>query len=1168
MKHFYEGGSALPDVEQRRTFRIQRKLKTFLNSFQCLLLSLSTIYYQFSCNVQKSRARGTTGYAVDRDNGGISVLKERLLRIARSDERSSVALLLTIFCVLFSSLAHTQATAQTQTELMLRGEVRSAADGQAIEGASIIVDKKYTRTDKEGKFTINVNKPTGVLTVKHIGYREQNVDYENTATLLKINLKISEKQIEEVEVLSTGYQKIPKERATGSFEFIDSALFNRKVSTDFVSRLEDVVPGISSTRVFPENKGRLLGINVRGISTLGSNAWPLVVVDGVPYTNNYDLLNGYFMNINPNDVESVTVLKDAAASSIWGAQSGNGVIVVTTKRAKYNQPFQLSFNSSLTVGAKPDLYYYPQMASADYIEAERFLFDKGYWNSRINRYNSGLTPVIQLLKKHKNNEIDDAELKRELDYLGTIDLRDDFLKYIYRNSTKQQYSVQLRGGSEKINTSFSLGYDKNLNEVVTSSYNRLTVKNNTQLRPIKNLTVDVGITYTESKRKESERPMGFNLMARGPGNYPYMRLADDNGNPLIVHAVPYNPTFRDTVAGGRLLDWQYRPLEELYETHEMADIKETFLNMQAAYQILPSIKVSGLYAYQFASQSTEVWKGMGSFYHRQYINYRAGWNEDEVIWNVPVGDMMNTLYRTNKMHQGRLQLDYNKDWSDKHSLNGIAGGEIRQVGSNMQSAVFFGYDPETLTHTPVEYGKEIRTLNGIGGSTRLEDFSQMESYTNRYVSYFANASYTYNGRYTLSGSARQDASNLFGVKTNDKFQPFWSMGLAWSLSKEDFIDDSVFPSLKLRATYGYNGNVNNNTAAYPIIRVESTPHYITGEPYAQMQSPPNPSLRWERVGMLNMGLDFNFKNRITGAVEYYIKRPKDLIAGAKLDPSTGYSTLAINSADLDGRGVDVALNTINIQKQNFTWNSNLVFAYNRTKVTKSYNYDRRSDSFRSGSFDAPMTPIEGYDLFSLLTYKWAGLDPEKGMPLGYLDGEVSNDHFALVYSSKVDDLDNHGSSRPTYFGSLRNSFTYRNLELSFNISYQLGYKFVRTSFYNSFFINNDVGHADYAKRWQKPGDEQWTNVPAFVYPNSSAASDMYLYSSALVERGDQIKLRDIQLSYSLTKLKQIGLKNARVYAYIQNVGTIWRANKRGIDPEYGSNIPDPRYTSFGVNFNL
>jgi len=1053
---------------------------------------------------------------------------------------------------------------------VLRGTVVSAVDNKPLDGVSVRVEaeKARTSTKKDGTFSLSVGSQSGLVKFTYVGYKSQEINYTSGVSII-VKLIPDDNKLEEVEVVSTGYQKIPKERATGSFEFVDNKLFNRKVSTDFVSRLEDVVPSILSSKTNASNRGNLININVRGMSTMQSERWPLVVIDGVPYVNRFAENGiGMFNNINPNDIENVTVLKDAAASSIWGAQSGNGVIIITTKRGKYNQPFELSFNSNITIGEKPDLYYYPQMSSADYIEAERFLFDKGYWNSRMNRYSTNLTPVIQLLKKHKLGEIGEPELNNELDALKNIDMRDDFLKYIYRESTKQQYSIQLRGGSEKINTQFSVGYDKNLEELVTSSYNRLTLKNNTQLRPIKNLSLDLGITYTESKRKDSERPMGYNKMARGVGNFPYMRMADENGNPLVVDAIPNNPIFRDTVAGGRLLDWKYRPLKELYETHALTKIKETFVNIQAAYQITPDLKASALYAYQQSSQPTEEWRGMGSVYNREFINYRTSWNADEVIWNIPVGDYLNTLNRYNATHQSRFQLDYVHKWSDIHDLIAIGGAEVRQIKSSMTSSVFMGYDPETLTFQPVEYGKQIRALNGIGGLTQLADISQMESYTNRYVSYFANAAYTFKSRYVISASARQDASNLFGVRANDKFQPFWSVGAAWVVSNEPFVNQQLFPLLKFRVTYGYNGNVNNGTAAYPIIALQSTPHYITGNPYAEMQSPPNPSLRWERIGMLNLGVDFSFKNRISGSIEYYIKRPKDLIASTPIDPTTGYSTLRVNSADLDGRGVDLSLNMAMIQQADFNWTSNVVYAYNRTKVKKSYlNRDRAKDHVY-GPHSSQITPIAGYDLFSMLSYSWAGLDPENGMPIGYLKGEVSKEYSSIVNQSTIGDLDYSGSTKPTHFGSFRNSLAYKNFEFSFNISYQLGYKFRRTSFNNNFFINNDIGHSDYALRWQKPGDEQWTDVPAFVYPNNTSASDLYHFSSALVERGDQIKLRDIQLSYTFMRLKTIGIKNARIYAYIQNIGTIWRANKLGIDPEYGTSIPDPMSVSVGLNFNL
>ncbi|AIM37557.1 hypothetical protein KO02_13315 [Sphingobacterium sp. ML3W] len=1060
--------------------------------------------------------------------------------------------------------------AQNKQGYVLQGTVVSAVDKKPLQGVSVRVEAENIKisTKNDGTFSIPVAHRKGKVKFTNVGYKTVELEY-TSGVILSVQLNASDNQLEEVEVVSTGFQKIPKERATGSFEFVDNKLFNRKVSTDFVSRLEDVVPSISFDKSYAPGRGKVLGFSIRGEASLTTIKWPLVVVDGVPYESNFDFLNGYFNNINPNDIENITVLKDAAASSIWGAKSGNGVIVITTKRGKYNQPFQLSVNSNVTIGRKPDLYYYPQMNTSDYIDAEKELFDKGYWNSRMNRYSQNLTPVIQLLKKHKEGDLSDIEMNKELDGLRSIDMREDFLKYIYHESVNQQYNVQLSGGSENMNTSFSVGYDNNLGDLVTSSYKRLTMKNNTQIRPVKNLILDLGVTYTESKRKDANTAMvGYNLMGRGTGNFPYMQLADRDGQALVVDAISYNPIFRDTVAGGRLLDWKYRPLDELDQTHLLTNIRETFINIKGTYRITKLLSLSTLYAYQTAGQPSETWRGMGSVHQRSAINYLTSWNKDMITWNMPVGDYLYKLHQYNNTHQGRFQLDFNKEFGDTHELNVIAGTEVRQIKSEVMSTVLNGYNPEVLSYQNVNYGKPFPALNGIGGAAMIYDYSQLGKYINRYISYFANASYSYASRYILSGSIRKDASNLFGVKANGRGQPFWSLGGAWLLSKENFINNQVFPMLKLRATYGYNGNVNNSTAAYPIISIQSSPEYITGQPYASMQSPPNPNLRWERVGMLNLGLDFSFKDRISGSIEYYIKRPKDLIAGAKIDPSTGYSSLNVNSANLDGRGVDISVNSLNIKTGSFNWTSNLVFAYNRTTVKQSYLTNDRARDYVTGPYNLLLSPIEGMDLYSLLTYKWAGLDPENGMPRGYVNGKVSTDYGIIVNQSKVDDLDNHGSLQPVHFGSFRNNFTYKNMELSFNISYKLGHKFLRSSFNNRWFIDRGVGHLDYALRWQQPGDELKTDVPSFTYPNDLYASDLYYYSSALVESASQIKLRDIQLSYTLKELERVGLKNVRVYAYIQNPGTIWRANKLGLDPEYGDAIPDPLSVSLGFNFNL
>jgi len=1047
--------------------------------------------------------------------------------------------------------------------LLLQGTVVSATDGKPLQGVSVRTEQKQRTSSKEdGSFILPVKHRNGTVKFTYIGYKPLEAEYSSGVSLV-VKMIPLENQLEEVEVVSTGYQKIPKERATGSFEFVDNKLFNRKVSTDFVSRLEDVVPSISSTKFFSENKGRLLNINVRGVSTMNSESWPLVVIDGVPYPNNFDLLNGNFMNINPNDILNVTVLKDASASSIWGAQSGNGVIVITTKRGKYNQPFQIDFNTNLTIGEKPDLYYAPQMKSSDYINLEQLLFDKGYWTSRIKRYNGSMTPVIQLLKKFKENSITSDELKSELDMLRNIDVRKDYLTYMYRPSVAQQYNLQMRGGGETLNTSFSFGYDKNLDNLITSSYDRFTAKNNTQLNPVKNLTIDLGLTYTESHNKQSYIPMGYSMMVR---NYPYLRLADENGNPLEVDAIALNPIFRDTVAGGRLLNWDYYPLNELGQTHQNTSVRETFANVSLNYQLLPSLKLSMLYSYLRAYQPTESWRGIGSVQQREWLNYHTAWNGEGVTFHYPVGDYLNKLHRTNKSQQGRIQMNWNREWKGKHRLDAIAGAEFRMVSSDMISSVFYGYDPEYLTFQPVEYGKRVPYLNGIAGSTTLIDASQIEAYENRYVSYFSNAAYAYKDRYTLSASVRKDASNIFGVKSNDKGQPFWSLGASWLLSAEQFLKNKTIDLLKLRATYGYNGNVNNSVAAYPIIYLSTSPHYMTGQSYASIQSPPNPKLRWERVGMWNFGLDFSMlRSRLSGAIEYYIKRPKDLIAAGEVDPTTGFASLTINSGNLDGRGVDVMLNSTNIKKQQFSWMTNLVFSYNRTKVTRSYISNNVARNYIAGIGASLATPIEGMDLYSLLTFPWAGLDPATGAPQGIVKGEVSKDYAAIVYDSKIEDVDNHGSRVPLYFGSFRNTFNLKDFELSFNIGYQLGHKFIRKSFDNQSFIDQGIGHADYALRWQNPGDELRTDVPAFNYPNALYSSDFYRASSALVSSASQIKWKDIQLSWQLPMMAKLPVKNARLYAYVQNICTLWRANKWGVDPDFGTNIPLPRTYSLGFN---
>lgn len=388
-------------------------------------------------------------------------------------------------------------------------------------------------------------------------------------------------------------------------------------------------------------------------------------------------------------------MKDATASSIWGAQSDNGVIVVTTKRGIFKEQTQVVVNSNISIKAKPDLYYYPQMATSDYIDVQQYLFDQGNYDYWFDDKFYNPQPVLWLMYNRKNGNISDSHFKEQIDKMKKTDLRDDFLKYIYRNTVNQQYHAQLQSGSAKVSTLFSAGYNKNLNDVITSSFNRLNLKSNTQFSPIKNMVLDIGLLYTETKNQESLVGVGYNRLANGIQNYPYMRLADDKGTPLAVEGSGLSPAFRDTIARGRLLNWSYNPLNELDDTKETQNVKEFFTTMNTAYMFDFGLKLNVLYAYHRSLTAIEAWRGIGSFAQRDYINSFANWDEKTVNWNVPVSDYLNVIHWDSRTEHSRGTAEYHKKWDNKYELVLFSGVEIRNIRKNVTSSQYHGFNPET-----------------------------------------------------------------------------------------------------------------------------------------------------------------------------------------------------------------------------------------------------------------------------------------------------------------------------------------------------------------------------------------------------------------------------------------------------------------------------------------
>jgi outer membrane receptor protein involved in Fe transport len=342
-------------------------------------------------------------------------------------------------------------------------------------------------------------------------------------------------------------------------------------------------------------------------------------------------------------------------------------------------------------------------------------------------------------------------------------------------------------------------------------------------------------------------------------------------------------------------------------------------------------------------------------------------------------------------------------------------------------------------------------------------------------------------------------------------------------------------------------------------------------PSSQLLNPPNPSLRWEKVNTLNFGLDFSFLKFLTGSLDYYVKKANDLIGTSNVDPTTGVLTFTGNSADIVGKGWDIVLNSANLSGQ-FSWNTSILFTYTKDKVTK-YLFQPTT---LGDEISASINPLIGHPLYSLYAFKWGGLD-NVGDPQVYLDGKLSKDYGSIYNSTNLSNLQYMGSSTPTIFGSVRNDFSWKQFSLSVNISYELGYYFRRSSVSYSQLFNGGsafMPDADFTGRWQKPGDETRTNVPAMLYPDNGLRDQVYQYSSILIDNGDNVRLKDISVGYDITKKQfpNLPFSNIRIYAYINNVGILWKANKDGIDPDAIPNgtmiYPAPRTYSLGLKIGF
>lgn len=1041
--------------------------------------------------------------------------------------------------------------------------------GNSITGATVQrTDGHNTAVSSDKGFKIAIVSIPETLTISHVGYITKKVNVSDVSAFLNIVLTVDTVQLSDV-IINTGYQKLKPNEVNGSYVVIDNKKLNLQTGLNILDRLN----GVTSSLIFNVGKRNLnpqntTGINIRGLSTINGPLDPLIVVDNFIYT-------GSIASINPNDVESITVLKDAAAASIWGARAGNGVIVITTKKGRFSQKMKIDFNTDLIFTNKPNLFYQPQMSSTDFIDMEQYLFQQGFYNGSLA--NSGMpavSPAVLVFQERGKGLITADDSAQLINAMKQNDNRSQYMKYYYKEGITQQYALNLRGGSRDIAWLISGNYDKSVDNQRTK-YDRINLRFENTYRPVKNMTVNAGVYYANNTTTGGLPAYSSVTALNGKTRIPYLNLAGPNGEPIAVPHY-YNTNYMDTAGAGKLLDWNYYPLDDYKHDISTSNTESLLAHIGLDYQLTKGLIISLLYQYQKQHSITNEKEDTASYAARNLINTYSQLNSTTgvVTYIVPLGGILNRSYADLNSYNFRGQLNFDRTFG-KHRINAIAGTEIRDEWSDGSNVTFYNYNEDPLTYSSsLDFSGSYPTFI-TGSNSQIPSGQYLSSkIDNRFVSLFSNASYTYNNRYIFSASMRRDGANVFGAKTNDKWKPLWSVGLGWEISKEKFYNAGWLPYVKLSATYGVSGNVDLTKTALPI--GSKGVNSLTHLPIEKIQSINNPDLSWERSYQTNLAVNFaSAKNIISGSFEYYHKKGTDLYAQTPYDYTTwgGSTTITANVAGMKGNGVDITLHSNNLLG-NFTWSTDFLFNYNTSVTTAYYTTTATSISSFLGNGNI-ITPIIGKPLYAIAVYKWGGLD-NMGNPQGYLNDTLSEDYNAIIQSSLKDGLKGGsivyvGPANPDYFGSLMNEFSYKGFTLSFNIVYKFRYYILKPSIAYSDIANYGVsaGTAEYEKRWKQPGDENKTDVPSFQYPINTERDNFYATADVNVLRGDHIRLQFVNFSYTVPAQKhRFPIEHLQLYFNAANLGILWRANKYGLDPDAASGIPQPKVYTIGLKANF
>ena len=1076
----------------------------------------------------------------------------------------------------------------------VQGVVISSEDNMPLIGASVYIKTEDLSkdgnsptitgviTDIDGKFNISVPEGVTRLFCSYVGHEVQELKLVPGKDQYEITLFPSAQMLDAVVV--TGYQTVERRKLT-------AAVGKLNISDETIGAVKSIdqalagqIAGLSVTSTSGA-PGAPAKIRIRGTSSLNGTQDPLWVLDGIPLEGT-DVPQSNVLNdvsniqqssiagLNPADIENITVLKDAAATAIYGARAANGVIVITTKKGKVGKPV-INFSSKFTYMPTLSTNRLNMLNSQEKVDLELELLRS---NFAYGDNKGGVSKIISgygLTDAYKKGGWSALTPEAQTDISRLRNTETDWGDILFRDAFNQEYSLSLSGGNERVTYYTSIGYYQENGNVKGVGLDRLNIVAKTSYKV--NRMLKFGVSLFVNRRNNKTyltdtyglvNPVYYSRKAN-----PYYQPFDANGNYVYDFDVQNNS---DTDLG-------FNIFEERKNTSNEETINALSSIFDAELRFNDKLKFTTQLGLQLDKASKEQIADKESFSMRIIRKNSKYWDSASQSnkYFIPDGGVHKAYENTNSQITWKAMGEYRDSFNDIHELEVMVGTELRKTWYETLFSAGYGFDRQTLTTKPVVFPDEDRA--------RQFPLHQKTYKENAYVSFFSTASYSLMNRYTFGGSIRFDGSDLFGVDKKYRYLPLYSVSGLWRLSNEPFMQGTRkwMDNLAFRVSYGIQGNIDKNTSPF-LLGKYIVDNILPGgsEHMIDINSAPNKKLRWEKTQSVNVGLDFSVLNQaINLSVDYYYRKGTDLIGKQMLPLETGFVSTNINWASMVNKGVEVSLSTRNVATKNFLWYTNLNFAYNNNKVLREAIPEAQTIPGR-----------EGYPVDAIFAIKTAGLD-EEGYPLFY-DKEGKKvtlkelyrlqDPFGLGFTvnSDVTPAEERsfysyiGSQDTPYTGGLINTFSYKNWELTANLSFNLGGYVRTTPSYN--FINFDRGqnvNSDILDRWTPENTDG--RLPALITSEKRAdeyywydqKSEIYKNLDIWVKKLNYFRLQNLRLGYRLPEkmIKSLGMGSASVAIEGRNLLVFGSSYKNFLDPESMYNPyapPIPKSITFSLNLNF